>query len=268
MSDPKFYAEFSWAVPKAFAAAVHACRFEQGDVLYSDSKAYDTSSRAEHPAQYHVQVLDPPRTNRATAGDGEGQRFYANWESPVTFEWMDYKNGERREQQSTQGRLFACLWRGEVEPLLDLNADGPERPCLLRDLAADVDSYSEALLAKLGEKPINDADADGKPAKRHLFAIAMDQSSDTSRSKCELIERSLAAHFDVAAQSYSPVELGLAAAGTFHPTLRVFGATIKTADANRIEAVLRDVLYAGGKAPGQEGGRFNLSRHGRLVGLS
>jgi hypothetical protein len=180
---------------------------------------------------------------------------------------MDYKKGERREQQSTQGRLFACLWRGDVEPLLDVNVDSPERPCLLRDLAANIDSYSEALLVKLGEKSVDDADADGKPAKRYLFVIAMDQSSDTSRSKCELIERSLAAHFDVEAQSYSPVELGLAEAGSFHPTLRVFGATIETEDANRIEEVLRDVLYAGGKAPGQEGGRFNLSRHGRLVGL-
>jgi hypothetical protein len=267
MSDPEFYAEFSWAVPKAFAAAVHACRFEQGDVLYSDSSAYDTSSRSKHPAQYHVQVLDPPRTNRATTGDGEGQRFYSNWESPVTFEWMDYNRGERREQQATQGRLFACLWRGDFEPLLDANADGPKRPRLLRDLAADVDSCSQALLAKLGEQPLDDAEADGRQAKRYLFAIAMDQSSDTSRSKCELIEHSLAAHFDVVAQAYSPVELGLAEAGSFHPTLRVFGAMIKTADANRIEEVLRDVLYAGGKAPGQEGGRFNLSRHGRLIGL-
>lgn len=268
MNESEFYRGFAWAVPKAFAAAVHACRFEQGDVLYSDPGAYDTKKRSKHPAPFHIQVLDPPRTNRASANDGEGQRFFSNWESSVTFEWMDYKTGDRRELQSTQGRLFACLWRGESDALLDLEVDGPERPYLLRDLSTRIDASTEALLRELGVSSLASTSDGRKPAKRYLFATAIDLSSDTSRVKSGLIERALAARFEVEVRSFSPVELGIDEADRFHPALEVLTLVIDCSDATKIEDALRDVLYGGGKSAGSDAGRFNVARHGCLLGLA
>ena len=131
----EMYSRFSWAVPRAFAAAISACRFELGDVLYSDAACYDDSLSRDPRTGFHIQILDPPRSARAQTGDGESQRFFVNWESPVQFEWMDYGSGRSESRTSTQGRVFTCLWRGEVEGLdPDLETPDPPRPLLLRDL--------------------------------------------------------------------------------------------------------------------------------------
>ncbi len=256
---------FAWAVPKAFGAAVHACRFEQGDVLYSDPSAYDESRAAKPPKGHHIQVLDPPRTTRALSGDGEGQRFFSNWESPVDFEWMDYKEKNRVEMRSSQGGLFTCLWKGDLEALRADRVSELPRPLLLRDLQSQL---AECVGPMLGQFKRGRS---GKTKKRRasgpgqLFVCAIDQSSDTSRIKGESILRALDAHFPVERRDCSPGDLALPEANRFHPALEILGIAIASRDSAKLEGVLREVLYAGGKAAGQEGGRFQLARHGTLV---
>ena len=105
MVEMELYSGLSCAVPKAFGSALHGCRFEQGDVLYSDASAYDESKRGKRLTGYHIQVLDPPRSSRAMSGEGESQRFFANWESPARFEWMDYRGRERSGRAGALERL-------------------------------------------------------------------------------------------------------------------------------------------------------------------
>jgi len=268
MSEMEFFDGFEWAVPKAFAAAVHACRFEQGDVLYSDSGAYDASKRTKHPAAFHVQVLDPPRTNRATAGDGEGQRFFSNWESPVTFEWMDYRKGETYERKATQGDLFTWLWRGDRGPLEfgDLEVE-LERPLLLRDLSPRVEEHLDAVTDAFFKASGRNVSKGKRGTKQHLFAMAIDQSSDASRVKGERIVNALGKNFGVEQHAFSPRELMLEDASKFHPALEVFAVMIGCSEAKEIEDELRGVLYVGGKGAEKEGGRFQLARHGSLTAL-
>ena len=59
---------FTWPVPRAFASAVSACRFEQGDVLYDAASAYAAADPGSGPG-HHVQILDPPRSARAAPAD-------------------------------------------------------------------------------------------------------------------------------------------------------------------------------------------------------
>ena len=59
---------FAWPVPRAFASAVSACRFESGDVLYDATSAYAAGEPESGPA-YHIQILDPPRSARAAPAD-------------------------------------------------------------------------------------------------------------------------------------------------------------------------------------------------------
>lgn len=267
MTKPEFYAGFAWAIPTAFAAAVHACRFEQGDVLYSDPAAYDPKSRSKLPTRFHVQVLDPPRTQRATATEGESQRFFANWESPVTFEFMDYEKRECLEAESTQGRLFNCLWHGEIGPLLDPDLGSPDRPYLLRDLATRAEEFGDAILAQSGERAVEETEKRAPAVKAHWFATAIDLSSDGSRSKRDAIVQVLAPLFEIESHAYTPRQLALEEAERFHPTLEILALRIASRDATKIEEALRDALYVGGKATGREAGRFNVARHGRLIAV-
>ena len=276
MSELELYSGFAWAVPKAFGSALHNCRFEQGDVLYSDPSAYDSrkdadkqaSKRGQRPASYHIQVLDPPRSSRAISGEGEGQRFFANWESEVRFEWMDYRKRIREEKQSTQGGLFTCLWKGDIDALRKDRLEDLRPPKLLRDLQACVGDCASAMVEKFSKSKPDGKSKKGTAAGRRLFATALDQSSDASRVKVQSIERALEAKFEIAVRQFAPADLGLADAAQFHPALRLLGIAVASRDDEEIERVLRDVLYAGGKAAGKESGRFQLARHGSLVELA
>ncbi len=274
VSGFEFYTGFEWAVPVAFAAAVHACRFEQGDVLYSETSAYSGSKRSKRPARHHIQVLDPPRTTRALAGEGEGQRFFSNWESPVRFEWRDYRRDETCECTTTQGQLFTCLWKGDVEVLSSAGLGESERPLLLRDLQPCVESAAQALAGQL-DNEVGGAEG-GQP--RHLFVVGLDLSSDASLGKAHAIESALRADAALRVETRTPRELDLEQADRFHPALAVRGYATALSEADAVERTLRRVLYAGGKdiestgggegANGGEGakrgGRFQLSRHGCL----
>lgn len=270
MSDIDPFDGFSWAVPRAFSAAVHACRFEQGDVLYSDAEAYNEKSRSQRPTRYHIQVLDPPRSARALAGDGEGQRFFSNWESPVTFEWMDYEQGASREVLATQGGLFTCLWKGDIHALEAESREGLERPLLLRDLQSQLAEHVDAIADCT---TVAENDGVGVTAKKsvksaqHVFALAIDQSSDSSRVKAQSIVRALEAAYRVRCYEFAPGTLSMAEAARFHPALTVFALAVDSGDEKGITGVLRDALYAGGTEAGKEGGRFSLARHGCLLPL-
>jgi hypothetical protein len=256
----EMYPRFAWAVPRAFGAAISACRFEQGDVLYSDAAAYDDEKCGEARSGAHIQILDPPRSARATTGEGEGQRFFVNWESPVQFEWMDYSTGHGEVRDSTQGRVFTCLWRGEGDAL-DPSQESvePARPFLLRDLHSRIEQSVPALesLFRAAKK--------SKSGKSTLFAMATDHASDASRVKSEAVVVALRSRFDLTWQDLSPADAGIPDGDCFHPSLFVRGLSIETGDSEAVQAVLKDLLYGGSKDPTSEDARFQLARHGVMI---
>lgn len=263
-TDMEMYSRFSWAVPAAFAAAISACRFEQGDVLYSDAGAYRDSSRAKLRKGAYLQILDPPRSARAVLSEGEGQRFFVNWESPVSFEWMDFDSGRRAERSSTQGRIFSCLWRGETS-WLESSPESPEppRPFLLRDLHSRVDESIAAFEAEFaaGKKLTPSS------TKRTLFVAAIDYAGDASRVKAESVLAALRARFDLCWHDLTPEQAGIADGDCFHPALFLRGLAIETRDADAVENTLKQLLYGGSKDPKSQDARFALARHGVLAEL-
>jgi hypothetical protein len=268
MNRDDVFGGFAWAVPRAFGAAVHACRFEQGDVLYSEISGYAEPKAGKPPAPHHIQVLDPPRTTRALSGDGEGQRFFSNWASRVEFEWMDYGQKQSTTLEGCQGGLFTCLWKGDLGALeADLLSE-PARPFLLRDLQARLADSVGPIVERFEKARPGRSNRRKTFAGRRLFVGAIDQSSDASRVKWHSILRALDAQFEIERRQFSPGDLELPEAERFHPALELFGVAVECRDDAKIESVLREVLYAGGKVAGQENGRFQLARHGALVALS
>jgi hypothetical protein len=256
-----FFAGFSWPVPTAFAAAVAACRFEQGDVLYSSKRAYRAWDPVRSELRHHIQVLDPPRSARAMTAEGDGSRFSANWSSSVQLELKEYRSSSTETWRSTQGRLFSCLWQGDVSWLDEEERGAPPPPLLARELHKALQESLETAAERFrvalpsGVSP------------RLLYLSALDQASDASRAKASLVESQLASRFAVVTADLAPSRAGIAEAERYHPSLAVRCLALDTPDESAVREVLKKALYAPSKTSKSGGSaeRFALQRHGALV---
>ncbi len=257
-----FLPGFAWPVPRAFASAVAAGRFEQGDLLYDREVAYDAWDSARVPASW-VQVLDPPRTARTAPADAEGNRFAANWASPVTLALGLPDRDSSKVVRCTQGRLFTCLWRGEREGLVDVEPgadEGPPLPTGSRELQKQLEASLPAVWAALSDEAVAEA------AARLLFVTVVDEASEASLAKARGVEAALATRYPPCTLSLSPAEAGLPGGADFHPALRVRVCAVPETDPEVIRVLLKRVLYGPTRASGEDAAdRFKLERHGLLV---
>lgn len=254
-----FFAGFSWPVPTAFASAVAACRFEQGDVLYNSRYAYEAWEPAPCESLLHLQVLEPPRSARAAAQEGDGTRFSANWGSPVSFELRNYQAAAVESRRSTQGRLFSCLWKGDASLLAESGGEPPSPPLLGRDLHRALQASRDAVLAASGRVLLQVA------APQLLYVSVLDRSSDASRAKASLVEAQLRTRFGVATAALTPGEASLPEAKRYHPALVLRCIGLDTSDEEVVHEALKGALYARSKASeAAPAGRFMLQRHGLL----
>lgn len=249
---PRFFPGFAWPVPRAFAAAVAGARFEAGDVLYDDRRAYEDWRAAQATLGHWLQVLTPARSVRAK-GESEGGRFDANWRSEVTLTWRSSEVAEPRRVETTQGRLFSCLWRGEAARLS--GGAEPPLPRLARELQSELPSAEAAIRKAL-------------PDARAIFALAYDSASDAALAKVQRLRVRLSALGPLDELETAPEDCGLPA-GEFHPALRVLALSPQGVDAEAMRPALRRALYgAGGGAEPEEDDatdRFNPARHGLLL---
>lgn len=250
----ELFSGFAWPVPRAFASAVSAGRFEQGDVFYDAASAYGEWALDAAPGhRFRVQVLDPPRSSRVLA-DADGSRFGANWASPVTVEVGDYASKTRTQLQSTQSRLFCCLWRGDRELLRETEpGEAPlPMPATARDLQKHLDAAAAALQVAVGRKT----------GAGSLFAFVVDEASEASLAKTRSIEAALAGRYEVEPVDRSPVDAGVPDGGDYHPALRLRGLWVAESREEPVRELLKTALYG----PSGEGpDRFKLERHGILL---
>lgn len=257
---PSLFPGFAWPVPRAFAGAVSSARFEEGDVLYDEPLAYDDWSRAQPRLGHWLQVLDPPRSSRVA---GEGARFETHWRSSVALSW---KRGSEPPERldTTQGRLFTCLWRGAPETLA---GEGPEPPLprLARELqsALQVDPEDE-------EAPVVEALRAALPGARGVFALGYDSASDAALGKLARLRIRLASLASLEERDLAPAECGVDG-DDFHPALRVAALAPEGVAAADMHAALRRALYASGAGGDDEAAegpdRFSPARHGLLLDL-
>ncbi len=253
----EFLPGFAWPVPRAFASAVSVCRFEQGDVLFDAADAYGAwKSGQKRKVRFHVQVLEPPRTARSAPVDAEGNRFAANWSSPVTCEVGDRQESTTQVLKSTQGRLFTCLWRGDRRLLREVQpgaADDPPLPGVARDLHR----HLGVTVAGFWAASVQTADSGT------WFVSVVDATSEASNAKARNVESALSGRYAVKTRDLSPHEAGVPDGDSYHPALRVRGAWVEEESADAVRELLKQALYGPAK-PGPD--RFKLERHGLLVG--
>lgn len=238
---------FVWAVPAAFSPAVAGYRFEQGDVLYRERRAYASLEAASLEGLTAIQLRQPPRSARVVPSEFEGDRRLANWQSEVELELVDLSTGRTESYETTQGRLFMALWKGHDE-LLRGGGDDPSLPRSARELAQTLRDGE----LELPRRPESETGA--------RFAFVVDLASDASRAKAQVVADAIAALGRVERHDLDPESVGAHEAERFHPTLIVRVLSVDGASEEAVEAALKRVLY-GGRS---ENERFALSRHGVL----
>lgn len=243
---------FAWAVPMAFAPAVGAYRFEQGDVLHRTRAGYAPLEGRVGSGLMAIQIRQPPRSARVLPGEFEGDRRLANWQSELELELVEFDSGRSELFTTTQGRLLMTLWQGELDWLDPAHVE-PPLPRSARELAQ--------FLREGGGAPTASRSAARPEGVRFVFVV--DLSSDVSRAKATAVEDALQAIGKLERADRRPEQLGHTGSPPFHPTLVVRELAIRNATAEAAEAALKRVLYAGAG----EAERFQIGRHGLLEPL-
>ncbi|MEZ4330811.1 MAG: hypothetical protein R3F35_03620 [Myxococcota bacterium] len=241
---------FVWAVTEAFAPAVAAYRFEQGDVIYRDRRGQGPLGTPLPDDLTAIQLLAPPRSARVVPSDFEGDRRQANWQSEVELELVDLARGRSESFATTQGRLFTALWKDDLSTLQG-EGDDPPLPRSARELFA---LLREGVLA-IG--PVQGV----RSGVRFLFVV--DRSNDAARAKAVAIVDALHPLGPVEARDLDPIEAGAPDGDRFHPTLVIRELVLPDVEQEAVEAALRRALYGGSG----EAERFSVGRHGLLERL-
>jgi hypothetical protein len=253
----RFFEGLEWAVPTAFAGALASFRFEQGDVLFQDSAAYDAIEGKFRKGMTAIQVHHPPRSARSVPAEIDGDRRRTSWQSEVRIEIVDLGAGSSELRSISQGKLLMTLWRGD-EGWLDPDREEPPLPRSGRELAQDLEQARAAF------------DAKQKTRKGCRFLFVVDLASDSSRVKAAAIREALAPVGTIEQIDLIPSEAGIEQPENFHPALVVRGLSVRGANAEGVEHALRGALYGGAanseneQADSAKTNRFSVARHGLL----
>ena len=242
----EFFQGFKWAVPAAFKDAIARCCFTLGDVLYDTPLAYEeTWDEAKKHIKNDIQVLSPGRLQTQTG------TFLKNWQSPIRLTLNDYKRNTKTAYDTTQGRLFTLLWRGDPQ-VLDNRTEEPSPPRSLQDAKKVLPS----LLSRF--KEVSGAEANALT----LFIIPYDTLNETSLRKdaklSVLLRKIDVSVFELPADVPSKPE-----SGSFMPTMTF--KCFATPEGNKEEfvSIIKKAVYVPGA--NTETQKFDIKKHGLLV---
>jgi len=255
MADKDYFSCFAWALPRAFKEPLASCCFEQGDILYDTSKAYEgTWADALQHLSYGIQIKFPSRGTKLKAKKDADFIFSKNWKQRVELDLWEYPSKAKRSLVTTQGRLYMALWKGDPR-LLDLGMPEPPVPILPREVLKDLPSAGTALLQKYGQNIANPV----------IFIMPFDETRDLLREKRQKVESCLGRKFSFHLHLATPEELKLPNASNYVPTLEIACFAMDTSQKDRVYECLKLALYAPSKERKTEIDRFRLETHGCLA---
>ena len=248
MSDG-FFSGFKWAVPYAFSEALSSCFFKEGDLLFDTKKVYDDGwEKARNDVGYWLQVRYPPRFIGAiTEKESETvdrALFSRNWNSQVRLDLF-----RRMEmvgpKETTQGRLFTVLWKGDVG-ILELDSELPPVPIPVKKVTARLAEAGEIARKLFGTD--------------RGFVMARDQANSVFREKFTRVLAKLKKYLVGDPKLLSPEVAGMRDWAIISPTIEI--AFFHT---NRLSADgLHDIIKEALSRPAKEGKTkiFRISAHG------
>ena len=245
----EYFTGFKWAVPKAFSDAVSLCRFEEGDILYDTNKAYEGEwERASHYIEHSLQVKFPARVQGGATEKGSGI-FGRNWASEVRLDL--YKQLEKvgvGQIQTTQGRLYTALWKGDLA-VLEKEAEEPPVPFSVQDVTKTLEEVSQ----KAKDLSV------GFP----VFVMARDLSNPVSRDKYSKVLAKLKSLLVKNPKILSPQKAGLTQFKNIAPTVEVAFFPMNGKSAEELHELVKSAVYVPSKNAKKE--MFRIAAHGIIV---
>jgi len=244
----EFFSNFNWAVPQAFSDAVALCRFEEGDVLYDTSKAYDSSwKEAIKHITHSLQVRYPAR---ATSSEKEkvGGVFEKNWNSEVRIEL--YKKQEKvgvGQIKTTQGRLYTVLWKGDLA-VLETDTEEPPLPIKAKNVTKQLKGVKENALELSVGFPV--------------FVMVRDRSNQVSREKYLKIYAKLKKHIFGNPEMLTPEKAGLKSWDTIAPTIEIAFFPVNGINREELELLIKEAVYVPSKNARKD--MFRIGAHGMV----
>ena len=207
--------------------------------------------------KHTIQVHAPGRGLKVLKG-GADSVFEKNWHSEVRLELQSPgADAPVRSVTTTQGRLYATLWHGDLS-LLEPEAPEPARPLAFR----------EAHKALAQALPYARVLGEGRP----VFVMARDLASKTSQARSIKVESALRRQHAAVSHCVLPRQAGLEDWDRLSPTVEIVFHVMPSAAYDSIYDTLRlQLRTTGGKEEGdkeegakEEKGGFRLSAHGLL----
>lgn len=242
----EFFSDFKWAVPVSFSDAVSLCRFEEGDILYDTSKAYDGEwGDASKHIDYSLQVRYPARVTGGVAKN-ESSVFTRNWRSEVRIEL--YKHLEKvgvGQIETTQGRLYTALWKGDVT-VLKSDTEEPQIPFTVQQVTRNLAETSDT--------------AKSLSTKYPVFVMARDLSNSISREKYSKILSKLKKHLVGEPQLLRPRSAGFKDWSNIAPTIEIAFFKSNGVSADELHDLVKEATYVPAKDAKKE--MFRIAAHG------
>ncbi len=252
-----FFPGFRWALPRAFAGPLGACRFEQGDILYDTDKAYEgTWGDAVGHVGWSLQIKAPTRGPIGKTEKDADSIFAGNWHQSVTLELTDHRAATTRVVTTTQGRLYTMLWKGEIDSL-DQERPHPAMPLLARSILKQLDATAPHFRNRMAKKKVLPI----------VFLMPSDATNELLSLKHARVQDALSGEFDCSRDDASPTEAGLTSESGFVPTLSIVCYAVEGSALASVEATLKRALYTPTKAKKTEREAFKTSAHGHLRAL-
>jgi hypothetical protein len=249
----EFFGGFKWAVPRAFASPLSACRFEQGDVLYDTDKAYEGEwGAAKSHIKHSVEIKAPMRGGGVKSDEDQDSAFADNWNSRVEFVLNDHRAEKERHVVTTQGRLYWLLWKGKVE---EFETADVKVPAAARALMEHLSATVEPIRARLAK-----ADCAGG-----IFVTPYDAAEQRLWAKARAIEEALR-DFGVTHGVEKLIEAGVPDPDAYAPTARVaWFALREPKNFTEVEAALKLRLHKPSKNKKTDKEVFKADRHGHYA---
>lgn len=243
-----FFTTFEWAVPHAFADAVSLCRFEEGDVLYDTSIAYEGNwGNSIKQVTHYLQVMFPVR---ATTGDKDkaGGVFEKNWNSELRLDLFKHQEHVGIGQiHTTQGRLYTALWKGDLS-VLNSNSKEPPIPLNVRNVTKQL---------KMVGIPFE------LSKENTIFIMVRDQSNPTSKEKYLKVHSKLKKHLSTSHLILTPKVVGFNNWREIAPTIEIAFFPIKGINEEELQNLIKEAVYIPAKNAKKD--MFRLVAHGVIL---
>jgi hypothetical protein len=249
----EYFEGFSWALPRAFAAPLAACRFEQGDILYDTVRAYQGEwGTAQKHVCHSIEVKAPMRGGSTKINEDQESAFADNWNSRVEFSLRDHQADTERHVVTTQGRLYYLLWRGAVE---EFETADVRVPAAARELMEHLRGATDHLHTHIPKAS----------RKGGLYLTPFDTAEQRLWTKTRTINEALK-DFGVTQGVVDLNEVGIKNASSFMPTARIaWFAMAKAISFVEFEAALKRLLHKPAKNKKTNKEVFSAGRHGHYV---